>query len=246
VRLGALLAVGLATVLLAAGSNAALVEVGSIVVRGNAKLLPKERPRHQRVPVEISGFFDVSSKAGVPPRLQRIVLEPDEDLRLAGGGIPTCSPARIERATTGAARRRCGAAIVGTGQVEAMVQVEGRWLRVRAPLTFFNGPAGGGAATVLAHASPRSLPGEIYVVSIPVSRGKGGYAATVDVPEIFNPTGILVRAEVEIGRPGSRGPLRRFATARCSDVVVETHGTFIFADGTTVAGPAATDCTPTR
>jgi hypothetical protein len=184
----------------------------------------------------------------VPPRLQRIVIELDRDGHLDPRRFRTCRAAQIESATTRAARRRCAGAIVGTGTVEAMVQVEGRWLRVLSPLSLFKGPSSGNTGTMLAHAQPASLPGEVYVVPIEVSRGRGGYVATVDVPEIFNPTGVLVRSEVRLGRvpgPGDRRP-KSIATARCSDGIIETHGTFNFADGTVIAGPAATACTPTR
>jgi hypothetical protein len=235
-------------VLAAASSNAALVEVNSIVLRANARFVPNELPRKRRVPIQVSGFFDVSSEAGVPPRLQRIVIELDRDGRLAPQRFRTCRAPRIENATTRTARRRCAGALVGTGTVEAMVQVEGRWLRVLSPLSLFKGPTTGNRGTMLAHAQPTSLPGETYVVPITVSRGRGGYVATVDVPEIFNPSGVLVRSEVRLGRRPARGerPPRSIATARCSDGIIETHGTFTFGDGTVIAGPAATACTPKR
>ena len=84
----------------------------------------------------------------------------------------------------------------------AQVLIEGRWLRVTGALTLFNGPAAGHAATVVAHAQPGPASRRIYVVTIPIDRTKGAfrYRATVEVPEIFNGTGVLANTKVKIAR----------------------------------------------
>ena len=92
------------------------------------------------------------------PRLEQVVLDFDRDGRLSTKGLATCAPASIERLGVAAARQRCGKAIVGKGQVGALVLVEGRWLRVTGELTLFNGPRVSGQATVVAHAQPVSIP----------------------------------------------------------------------------------------
>ena len=188
-----------------------------------------------------------STVGGQPPQLEQAVLDFDRDGRLSTQGLPTCDPASIEHATVAAARRQCESAIVGTGEVGASVFIEGRWLRVLAPLTLFNGPPTGGLATVIAHAQPVSLPGEIYVVTIPIERigGEFRYRATIEVPEIFNGNGIFTDVEAKIGRHyKSGGKERSYVAARCPDGSLRVHGIFTFAGGMVIDGSVEKFCVP--
>jgi hypothetical protein len=185
---------------------------------------------------------------GPPPQLDQLILDFDRDGRLSTAGLPTCAPASIEGVGVAAARRRCKNAIVGTGKVGAIVLVEGRWLRVTGELTLFNGPPEGGLATVVAHAQPVSLPDEIYVVTIPIERTKGDYRyrATVEVPEIFNGTGVLTRVQAKISRRYRfKGRERSFASALCSDGGLAVHGRLTFETGLVIDGSVEKYCVPT-
>lgn len=237
----------LAVVAATAASQAALVQVGSLVLRADGSFRPSKLPQRGFAPIELDVHIDLRSTAGgPPPPLDRMVLEFDRNGRLSTDGLPTCRAAGIAGATVAAARRKCKGAIVGTGQVEAFVLIEGRWLRVLAPLTLFNGPSASAAATVVAHAQPLSLPGEIYVVVVPIERMRGpyGYRATVEVPQIFNGTGTLTRADMTIGRRFGKDGRRSYVSARCSDGSLAAHGTFTFSEGTVIDGGVEKPCTP--
>jgi hypothetical protein len=245
-RVALLAACGALLALTAGSSNAAEVRYGSLVLRADGNFSPQELPRHRRAPIDIEGHASVrSSVGGPPPQLTQAVLEFDHDGGLSTRGLATCMPAKIEHAKVSAARRLCENAIVGTGEVGATVFVEGRWLRVLAPLTLFNGPASGGLATVVAHAQPVALPSEIYVVTIPIekTRGEFGYRATIEVPEIFNGAGVLTDIEAKIGRHyRSGGEERSYLSARCSDGILRVHGIFTFADGVVIDGSVEKYC----
>ncbi len=117
---------------------------GTLVLRADGTFSPTAPPRHHRAPIDIEGHASISSSVGgPPPQLTQAVLEFDKD---GGSRLPRSRnlPAGEDRAREGsAARCLCEDAIVGTGEVQATVFVEGRWLHVLALLTLFNGPAAG-------------------------------------------------------------------------------------------------------
>ncbi len=229
-------------------SNAAIIRYGGLELRADGDFTPHLLPRHSFAPISIEGRANLrSTVGGPPPRLEQLQLDFDHDGRLSTTGLPTCDPASVEHASVAAARQKCAGSIVGTGKVEALVLIEARWIKVSAELTLFNGPPAGGVATVVAHAQPVSLPEEIYVVTIPIERihGEYSYRATVEVPEIFNGTGILTGVEAKIGRRYKfQGKDRSYASARCSDGALSVHGHFTFAGGIIVDGAVEKFCVP--
>jgi hypothetical protein len=247
-RFALLAACGCLAVVAVAGSDAATVRYGGLELKADGDFRPHELPRNRPAPIEFEGQASVRSlDGGPPPPLERVVLDFDRDGRLSTRGLATCAPASIEEAGVSAARRRCEKAIVGIGKVGALVLVEGQWLRVTGPLTLFNGPAAGGLATIVAHAQPIALPDEIYVVTIPIERIRGDYRyrATVEVPEIFNGTGVLTRVVATIGRKyRANGRERSYVSAQCADGALGIHGILTFADGTVIDGSIEKYCVP--
>ncbi|MGC1853409.1 MAG: hypothetical protein WA687_13325, partial [Solirubrobacterales bacterium] len=152
----------------------------------------------------------------------------------------------IEGATPQQARERCRAAIVGTGQIAAAVPLPllGR-IEMRSPLTLFNGPRRDGHPTVIGHAQAPFPVSETYVVVVPIERRRGtyGYRAAFDVPLIAGGLGSLTRGKLKIGRRYSAGGSdRSYVSARCSDFILQTRGSFSFADGTVIYGDAFKVC----
>jgi hypothetical protein len=248
-RIAVLAACAFLVALVVAASHAAVVRNGGLELIADGEFTPHKLPRDHPAPIEIKGRASIRSVVGgPPPRLQQLILDFDRDGRLSTAGLPTCAPASIEGIGVAAARRRCKNAIVGKGTVGAIVLVEGRWLRVTGELTLFNGPPEGGLATVVAHAQPVSLPDEIYVVTIPIERTQGDYRyrATVEVPEIFNGTGVLTRVEATIARRYRfKGRERSFASALCSDGSLAVHGRLTFETGLVIDGSVEKYCVPT-
>jgi hypothetical protein len=235
--------------LLAGASDAAIIKYGDLVLTADGEFTPHTLPRHRHAPIAIEGRAGISGRdGGPPPKLEQAILDFDRDGLLSTKGLGVCPPERIEHAGVANARRICKGALVGTGTVKATVLIEGRWLTVTAPLSLFNGPKPpGAAASVVAHAQPVSLPGEIYVVTVPIVRTKGeyGYEATIEVPEIFNTSGVLTHVEAKIARRYRAGGRdRSYISARCSDGALAVHGHFTFEDGTVIDGAVEKYCVP--
>lgn len=250
VRVGiALLVLGAIVVVAASPAGGAIVKLGPLVLRADGGFTPRLLPRHRFAPIGFRGHADVSMTDGtVPPAVQRIRLWFDRDGRLDTAGLPVCVPSRIEGATPRQARRRCRSAIVGSGRLGAEIALPGLApVRIRAPLTLFNGPRDAGDPTVLIHTRTAYPAVETFVVSVRIERAHGLYRYRTDfaVPRLAGGYGSLTHIEVEVGRRFRfRGRRRSYVSARCSDYILQTHGLVSFADGTIVSGDIFKTCRP--
>jgi hypothetical protein len=229
-----------------AGAEGALVKVNSLILRADGRFQPSTLPRHQFVPIDFQGFFDIAAKGGGQPvALQQAVIDFDRDGRLSVGGLPVCQPEQVANASTEEARRACPGAIVGTGRVEASIQLPLGDVTGSSPLTIFNGPLVGGQPTAILHARTTIPETETYAIVAPIERRRGSfrYRVTLNIPPIAGGLGSITHVRAKIGRHFSAGGQRRsYVSARCSDGILQTHGRFGFADGTIVDGAVEKAC----
>jgi hypothetical protein len=245
--IGALLAVGIG--LLAGGAGAATVRVGTLVLHADGGFEPRALPKRTYAPIHFQGYGEIKTTDGsMPPALQHVKLDFDHDGHLTTAGLAVCRPSQLEAATTQQARRRCGAAIVGTGRLGAEVSLAGiARLELRAPLTVFNGPQRNGDPTAIIHAQAPFPVSETYVIVIPIERRQGlyGYQAAFDIPPIAGGLGSLTYISAKLGRLyKSEGRQRSYISARCSDYILQTRGYFSFADGNVIYGSVFKTCRP--
>jgi hypothetical protein len=250
IGLGALLALAaLLAVIVGRAADAAMVQVGPLVLRADGGFTPQELPRNAYAPIRFQGHADINSRTAEPvPPLQQMKLDFDRDGRITTNGLAVCSPTQIEGTSPQAARQTCKGAIVGTGHVEVTVTLPGSdGVDIQSPLTLFNGPRQAGNVTVLAHAQATFPKLETHVVVIPVERRGGAfsYRATVDMPKIAEGYGALTHVDGKLGRLYRFGGKERsYTSARCSDGILETQGRLLFAEGTVILGSIFKACNP--
>jgi hypothetical protein len=229
-----------------ASSEEAEVRIGTLVVRADGGFRPSVLPRRHRVPIRFQGHAEIRTTDGsVPPALQRIKLEFDRDGKLNTAGLPACLPGQLEGTTVKLARRRCKGAIVGGGQVGAVISFLGARFRVRSPFTLFNGPRVGGDPTVIGHAQTSVPVFQSVVVVARIERRGGlyGYRTSFDIPPIAGGAGALTDIKGRLGRRYRfRGAERSYVTARCSDGILQTQGYLSFADGNVLSGSLFKPC----
>jgi len=230
-------------------ADAAQVRVGTLVLRADGGFTPQRLPRHSFAPIHFKGYSDIRTTDGsVPPALRHVQLNFDRDGRLTTAGLPACPPSRIEGTSPAEARRRCGGALVGSGHLAATIAAPGGGrVEAHSPLTLFNGPRLAGNPTVILHAQTTFPAVETYVVTIPIERRTGAYAyrTSFEVPPIAGGLGSITHLDVSVGRRYRAGGAERsYVSARCSDYILQTSGSFYFNDGTVVSGSVFKTCRP--
>lgn len=232
----------LALAALAGTATAALVEVEDVVLHADGGFKPQSLPRHRFAPIEFNGRLDISARGGGKPSpLRQALIDFDRDGRLSVAGLPTCAPESIATVGTEEARAICRGAQVGSGHVAALITLPGgETVPVSSPLTVFNGPRLGDLPTAVLHARLDAVGmSETYAISVPIEKRRGGfrYRARLDVPPIAGGAGAITHVDVKIGRRyRSGGRQRSYASARCSDNILQTHGRFSFESGTIIDG----------
>ncbi|HEY2478295.1 MAG TPA: hypothetical protein VGI17_06155 [Solirubrobacterales bacterium] len=226
---------------LAAGAAAsALVETREIRIKLDAKFQPLSLPKKSFAPVQFQGFLDVARPGGgQPPALQQIVLDFDRDGRLDVAGLPICRPERIAAASVDEARSLCKNAIVGTGELQALVALGSGTVPTSSPITLFNGPPMEGHPTVLVHAQTKVPATQTYAFLVPIEKrpGEFRYRVTLNIPPLAGGLGALTRISVKVGRRYTAGGVKRsYVSARCSDHILRSHGIFSFANGLVIEG----------
>ncbi len=237
-----LLLVAVAAGSFAAGAGAyALVETTQIRIKVNAAFQPRDLPVHSFAPVQFEGTLEVAKPGGgVPPALEKVVLDFDRDGRLDVTGLPTCAPEQIAAASVEEARAICKGAIVGTGKIEALVALPSGPVPTGSALTLFNGPRNAaGQPTVVVHARINVPATQTYAFVVPIEKrpGEFRYRATAVIPPLAGGLGAVTKISVKIGRRYSAGGVKRsYVAARCSDHILRSHGAFSFAGGLVIEG----------
>jgi len=231
-----------------AAADGALVKVNSIILRADGGFQPRLLPERQFVPIDFQGYFDIAAKGGGKPvALREAVIDFDRDGRLSAGGLPVCSPQRVENTGPTQARRTCPGAIVGGGRIEALIDLPGGTAATGSALTIFNGPPQAGSPTAILHARFAAPASQTFAIVVPIERRPGAfrYRATLAIPPIAGDLGAITRVEVNLDRRFTfAGQRRSYVSAHCSDGILHTHGRFTFAEGTVVDGSVEKACRP--
>lgn len=222
-----------------ASAYAITAEVGPVWVSATATVQPRELPGpgHGNAPITLSSITRVGTHDGsTPPTLETLLFVLDRNGRVEAKGWPTCSLARLEGTTPTQARKRCAKALVGTGTAKVLVSPPGRApFRMTSPLSFFNGPAGGGGPVLIGHAYETFPAPKTLLVRIPIERlsgGRYGYRVEVDFPEFAGGYGAPTLAEAKIGATRKRGGRTiGYLEAHCSGGRLQVHGSARFTNG---------------
>jgi len=175
----AILAALLVATASACTAQAELNHQGDLVVRFDSELVPKRLPRHRPAPIAVTVSGDVKTKKdGQLPQLREIAVAINRSGKLYDRGLPTCRLESIQPATEAAARRICGDAIVGHGEVTVTAAIDTQSsFAVEGKLLAFNGPRQHGRKLILAQVYTKDPPGA-FVLTFKIIR-RGGLYGTV-------------------------------------------------------------------
>jgi hypothetical protein len=211
--------------------------VGSVSVSATATMQPRELPARGNAPISLSTVTRVSTTDGsTPPTLKTLEFLLDENGTVDTRGLPVCTTAKLEGTTPGQARKRCSGALVGEGKGKALVTMPGRApFSISSPLSLFNGPPSGGRPTLIAHAYEKVPAAKTLLVPIAIERidkGRYGFRALVEMPEVAAGFGAPTLAEATIAATRKRGGKKvGFINAHCVGGRLQVHGAARFTNG---------------
>jgi hypothetical protein len=229
-------AVALALVL-SASAYAIRGEVGNTVVSSTATMMPRGLPAKGGSSVTLTSITRIKNKDGSPPqKLTSIDFLIDKHGFVEAKGVPVCTTAKLEGTTPNAARKRCAGSLVGTGKVEALVNLPSQpQQKVSTPVSIFNGPKVGGRPSLIGHAYETVPAKKTLLVSIAVEQvdnGRYGYHVEVELPQIADGYGVPTLAEAKVGRTWNRGGRKvGYLNASCSGGRLQVKGKLKFENG---------------
>jgi hypothetical protein len=159
------------------GASGALAEVGKsgdLLVAVHAVIRPRSLPSAHPAPVgvQISAKIKTTDRS-VPPALKRIDLKLTQRVIFQTAGLPYCSLARLESLSAVAARRACGPAILGHGEVFSRTYLPGvTGLAQYSHTLIFNGRIGSRPAILALVTSKPPMPFK-YVIRFEVTKIRG-------------------------------------------------------------------------
>ena len=204
---------------LAAIAQAGLSQSGHLQVSFEGGIRPSTLPRSDPSPVtvEMSGSIKTTDKS-VPPRLERISLQINSHGALSPKGLPTCNLAAISTGTGASAKRLCGPALIGHGNVTSRIAFPSQepFLSIGG-MQAFNGTYKGRPA-IFAQVSSQTPLSLTYVIVFEVKKTHGTYGTALNatLPPIASGYGEISSFYMTLGRKFSaHGHSASYASADC-------------------------------
>lgn len=215
---------------------------GTVVVNVEGELNSPSAPTDSLVPVGLRlGGSITTTDLSVPPELNRVIVDFNEDVSLQTVGFPNCSLARLESDSAETAKHECAAAMVGHGKVTArFTPPEQDPFILHSKLFAFNGHIGSRPAIFAQVTSSKPLPLN-YVIPFEIKRVRGIFGT--EVIGTIPPIGAFLFGEITAfhlslkrfySRAGHPASLLRAKCAPFGDSFPIGNASFSFSDGTMV------------
>lgn len=177
-----------------------------------------------------------------------ISLDFDKAGAIDAKGLPTCTTGKLESTITSQAKKVCGDALVGTGQVTADIAFpEQPPFGASGPLLIFNGPPKGGSPSLILHVYAKVPAATTFVVPVSIKKtgGKYGTNAFIKVPTITSGSGSVTGFKAKISKKFSvKGEKQSLLVANCPTGSLFVQGEIAFASGSKLEGTFSKPCTP--
>jgi hypothetical protein len=244
----------LASLALASGAFAAVVQEGTLRVSITTQIKPFRLPRTDAAPISVFLAGHISSTTGgVPSQLTRMSILVNRHGVLDTSALPVCRTSRIRTATTDQALERCGESVIGAGHFWASVVLPDQpAYHTTGRLLAFNGLSHGKPAVLAQIYTTQPFPSS-FVVPFAIThipRGRFGTELAAELPEALGEWGFVNRIKMTIGRTVERGGREKsFLNASCpaprgakTAAFPLAVANFAFADGQSLHATVSKSC----
>jgi DNA-binding beta-propeller fold protein YncE len=197
-----------------------IVQKGSLRVRVESKLSPRNLPREGSAPVGVSIGWNVATTDGsAPPKLQQLQIEINRHGHFDAVGLPVCPIGKIQPASSARALANCRSALVGEGKFSAEVSIGSQEpYEAGGRLLVFNGERHGKPVLLGQIYSPHPFATSFVIVFGIEKRVHGAYGTTLSatLPKQLLNWGNLTGIEMTLSRRyGFKGTRKSYVTAGC-------------------------------
>jgi len=254
--LAGVLALSVAAVM-ATGAGAELapckIKGCTVQISYHGNISPSKLPRKDLAPVGVQvGAKIKTTDKSVPPKLAKMILDINSHGRFETKGLPLCPLGQLNNSSSARAKRVCGDAQVGNGNVTSRVKLPGQGeFSTNGPLLAFNGKYKGKPA-IFAHVASTGQLTLTYVIIFVLKKGKGqfGTSLVADIPPIASGNGFISAFDLSLKRRYSfKGQKRSYVSASCPlppDINIASFplqkSTYIFEDGTKIEAVLKKTC----
>ncbi len=190
--LGALIAVTVAGVAMAAKDT--IVRAGDleVIIDGSSGVTPKALSKTKYTPIKFTAAGSVKSLNAAepqPPALKEVLLD-TKNAAVTTKGFPACTSAKLQAQSTANAKKVCGDAIIGTGNTTVSVKFpEQAPIPAKSPLLVFNGGTSGSSTTFYIHAYLTQPIVTAIVTTVKIKKVGNGIKSVTTVPKIAGGSG---------------------------------------------------------
>jgi hypothetical protein len=249
----ALVAALSATALTAGIASGEQASSGNVVISFHGSIAPVTLPRKDLAPVGVQIGAKIKTKDhSAPPRLTKIKLDINSHGLIDNKGLPLCSLGKLTNASAGAAKKACGDAEVGSGNVTSRVALPGQTpFSTNGPLLAFNGKYKGKPA-IIAHVATTGKLSTTFLIKFTVNKTKGTYGTSLiaDIPPIASGNGYISAFDLSLRRKFTfKGQKKSYVEASCplpAGVPIAgfqfAQSEYLFEDGTKIDQVLKKDC----
>src|SRR4249919_2874732 len=167
----------LAVVSIASGE---IASKDNLQISFHGSIAPVKLPRKELAPVGVQLGAKIKTTDNTkPPRLTEIILDINSHGLIEAEGLPLCSLGKLTNASAARAKKVCGDAEVGHGNVTSRVGLPGQGeFSTNGPLLAFNGKYKGKQA-IFAHVTSKGTLAITYVIIFVVKKTHGLYGTSL-------------------------------------------------------------------
>ena len=200
----AALATAVALLTCATLAQATVVQEGNLRITVLSQILPYKLPRHGVAPIAVfvSGHL-AAPHGGIPAQLQEMSVEVNKHGLLQSKGLPVCSLAQLQPASTQRALANCGDAVIGSGQFWAHIVLPDQGAYpTHGRLLIFNGKQKG-KPVLFTHIFTANPFFSSFVIPFAISHiAKGAYGTrlSASLPQALGSWGYVDRIKLTLKR----------------------------------------------
>jgi hypothetical protein len=243
--LGALMALAVASVAIAAKDT--IVKAGNItlVIDGSSGVKPKALSKTKFTPIKFIAAGGIETSDGSqPPALKEVLLN-TKNASVETKGFPKCTSGQLQATTTKNAEKACGDAIIGKGQTTVSVEFpEQKPIPANSPLLVFNGGTAGNKTTFYIHAYLTQPIVTAIVTTVKIKKVGNGLKTVTTVPRIAGGSGAVESFSLTIDKKYTyKGKKISVLSAKCVGGKITADVTANFYDSGPMKAQVLRTCT---